>query len=152
MSQASEKRLCAFMPIGDLEGKREFGFRDIRNFPVMNTTGHKVGTVKDVFVDPNSLEPAFAFLQYEKFMNFNVKHLLVPWSEMIVRDQYVQTRWTEEELLPGTRAEQQRNLAQDGAGIDVSPEMSADHDMTPTFPYDVEEFEEEEEVVGARGR
>ena len=110
MGQMPANRLEAYMPIGDLEGKRDFAFQDIRGNSVLNTTGHKVGTVKDIFVDPNTLEPCFAFLQYEKFMNWNTKHLLVPWSELIIGNDSVQTRWTEEHLTPQTRAEQQQNI------------------------------------------
>jgi sporulation protein YlmC with PRC-barrel domain len=111
MGQWPENRLRAYMPMADLEEKREFTFQDIRGFQVLNTTGHKVGSVKDVFVDPNTLEPHFAYLHYEKFANFNVKSLLVPWAELRIGPDYVQTRWTEPELLPLTRAEQERNLA-----------------------------------------
>jgi sporulation protein YlmC with PRC-barrel domain len=112
MGQTTEKRLEAFMPMADLEGKRSFSFTDIRGFEILNTTGHKVGKVQEVFVDPNTLEPGFALLDYQKFMNFNVKHLLVPWHELILGEGYVQTRWTEDQLLPHTLAEQQANLAE----------------------------------------
>ena len=112
MGQWPENRLRAWMPMEDLEGKRDFSFTDIRGFQVLNTTGHKVGTVKDVFVDPNTLEPGFAFLDYQKFMNFNMKSFLVPWEELIIGSDYVQTRWTEQELTPETRAEQEKNLAE----------------------------------------
>lgn len=111
--------------MGDLEGKRDFNFTDIRGFKIMSTTGHKVGTVKDVFVDPNTLEPRFAFLSYEKFMNFNMKHYLVPWEELRIGDGYVQTRWTEEHLLPETLAEQRANLPDGGA----APSSMADGGM-----------------------
>jgi sporulation protein YlmC with PRC-barrel domain len=114
MGQWPTNRLRAYMPIGDLEGKRDFAFTDIRGFQILNTTGHKVGSVREIYVDPNTLEPHFAFLQYEKFLNFNVKHLLVPWEELILGEDYVQTRWTEQELLPETRSEQERNLAGHG--------------------------------------
>ena len=112
MGEFPKNRLEAYMPIGDLEGKRDFSFTDIRGFKVMNTTGHKVGAVKDIFVDPNTLEPCFAFLDYQKFMNFNVKSLLVPWHELHIGKDYVQTRWTEDHLLPETQAEQDRNLGE----------------------------------------
>lgn len=124
MGQSSENRLQAYMPIGSLEKHREFAFRDIRGFQVMNTTGHQVGTVKDIFVDPNTLEPHFAYLDYQKFMNRNTKSLLVPWDELIIGDGYVQTRWTEEQLLPETQAEQERNLS--GIGEDDDELAAAD--------------------------
>jgi sporulation protein YlmC with PRC-barrel domain len=114
MGQWPDNRLEAYMPMGDLEGKRDFAFTDIRNYQVLNTTGHKVGTVKDIFVDPNTLEPCFAYLSYEKFMNRNVKHYLVPWRELIIGQDFVQTRWTEDSLLPDTEAEQEENLASHG--------------------------------------
>lgn len=116
MGQWPANRLRAAMPIGDLEEKRDFTFTDIRGFHVLNTTGHKVGSVKEIYVDPNTLEPCFAFLRYEKFMNFNTKHFLVPWEELRVGSDYVQTRWTEEELLPDTVAHQQRHLAEHDPG------------------------------------
>ncbi len=114
METSSGNRLQAYMPMSDLEGKREFNFQDIRGYQILNTTGHKVGTVKEVYVDPNTLEPCFAFLDYQKFMNFNVKSYLVPWEELIIGQDFVQTRWTEQELLPETREEQERNLAPHG--------------------------------------
>src|SRR5689334_6006817 len=103
MGQWPENRLEAYMPMGDLEDTREFEFDDIRGWQVLNTTGHKVGSVKDVFVDPNTLEPGFALLHYEKFMNWNTKSLLVPWSELRFGPDYVQTRPAEdEETAAGT--------------------------------------------------
>lgn len=153
MGQMQNDRLEAYMPIGDLEGKRDFSFRDIRNFKVMNTTGHKVGTVKDVFVDPNTLEPCFAFLAYEKLLgifNRNLKHLLVPWSELLIGDDYVQTRWTEDQLTQESQSEQERNLKAHGGpvhragGIDTSAEMSPDRDLTPSD-------EEREPTAASRG-
>lgn len=92
MGQMPANRLQAYMPISDLEDKRDFNFRDIRGFKVLNTTDHKVGTVKNIFVDPNSLEPCFAFLDYQKFMNRNVKSFLVPWDELIIGEDFVKTR------------------------------------------------------------
>ena len=130
MGQWPENRLRACMPMGDLEGKRDFNFPDIRRLPIMNTTGHKVGTVKEVFVDPNTLEPRFAYLDYHKFLKFNTKSLLVPWEELVIGPEYVQTRWTEDELLPETRAEQERNLgtgenggASEGEGLGVTSQV-----------------------------
>jgi sporulation protein YlmC with PRC-barrel domain len=114
MGQSTEKRLQAYMPIGDLEKKRDFNFTDIRGFQVLNTTGHKVGTVKEIYVDPNTLEPGFAFIDYgkiTKLLGHNTKHLLVEWSELKIGDDFVQTRWTEETLSADTQAEQDKNLA-----------------------------------------
>lgn len=92
MGQMPANRLEAYMPMGDLEKTRDFNFEDIRGWKVLNTTGHKVGSVKDVYVDPNTLAPHFALLDYEKFMNFNVKDLLVPWHELMLGDGEVRTR------------------------------------------------------------
>jgi len=144
MGQFPSNRLRAFMPMGDLEKVREFSFRDIRGFQVLNTTGHKVGSVKDVFVDPNTLEPCFAYLQYEKFLNFNVKSYLVPWDELLLGEDYVQTRWTEQELTPDTRAEQEANLATHGG-----PPVPAA--MTGSGLAD-QVYEEAEEIVDSLGR
>jgi hypothetical protein len=35
---------------------------DPRGFKVLNTTGHEVGTVADLYVDPHTREPIFALL------------------------------------------------------------------------------------------
>jgi sporulation protein YlmC with PRC-barrel domain len=129
MENWPKNRLRAYMPMGDLEGKRDFNFCDIRGFQILNTTGHKVGTVKDVFVDPNTLQPCFAFLGYQKFLNFNVKSFLVPWDELIIGQDYVQTRWTEHELLPETRAEQERNLAGHGGGTAANSDTASDDEL-----------------------
>jgi sporulation protein YlmC with PRC-barrel domain len=96
MGQMTEDRLLAFLPMSDLEDTREFTFTDIRGWKVLNTTGHEVGRVEEVFVDPNTLQPAWALLHYRKFLNFNTKSLLVAWSELRLGDQTVQTRPTEE--------------------------------------------------------
>lgn len=163
MGQMPENRLQAWMPMGDLEGKRDFNFTDIRGFKILNTTGHKVGTVKEIFVDPNTLEPCFAFLSYEKFMNFNMKHYLVPWAELRIGEDYVQTRWTEEHLTPETQAEQSKNLPDGGvlagagpgyaggsrSGVETTPAMSADHDMTPTPPGEYIEVDQAE-IISSR--
>lgn len=121
MENSTGNRLRAYMPMGDLEGKREFDFQDIRGYQILNTTGHKVGMVKEIYVDPNTLDPCFAFLDYQKFMNFNVKAFLVPWEELIIGQDFVQTRWTEQELLPETQREQEQNLAEHGGpGVSAS--------------------------------
>src|SRR5437867_1888406 len=102
MGQWPDRRLSALTRMDDLEGKREFAFPDIRGWQVLNTTGHKVGTVEEVFVDPNTLEPGMVLLDYQKFMNANTKKLLVPWQELRVGGDFVQTRWSEDALLPAT--------------------------------------------------
>jgi hypothetical protein len=96
MGQMADDRLKAYMPMSDLEDSRDFAFPDIRGWKVLNTTGHDVGKVEEVFVDPNTLEPAWALLHYQKFMNFNTKRLLVAWSELRIGDSTVQTRPSEE--------------------------------------------------------
>ena len=117
MGQMPENRLEAYMPMGDIEKTRDFSFQDIRGFKVLNTTGHKVGSVRDVFVDPNTLEPHFALLHYEKFMNPNVKSLLVPWEELMIGDEEVRTRPAE----PGFAA-----TSHHGAGYDSNEVEPAD--------------------------
>src|SRR5207247_1603156 len=92
----NEDRLIAFTRMGDLEDSREFSFPDIRGWKVLSTHGHEVGKVEEVFVDPNTLEPGWALLHYQKFMNFNTKSLLVPWSELRLGEGTVHTRPTEE--------------------------------------------------------
>jgi len=99
MGTMPANRLTAFTRMTDLEGKREFHFPDLRGATVVNTTGHPVGIVEEIFVDPNTLEPAMALLHYKKFLNFNTKKLLVPWSELqILNENQVRTRPTEEQL------------------------------------------------------
>jgi len=99
MGEIPANRLTAFTRMTDLEGKRTFQFPDIRGWKVLNTTGHDVGKVEEVFVDPNSLEPTMALLNYQKFMNRNTKKLLVPWNEVqILGEGKVRTRPTEEQF------------------------------------------------------
>jgi sporulation protein YlmC with PRC-barrel domain len=99
MGEMPANRLMAFTRMTDLEGKRTFQFPDIRGWKVLNTTGHEVGKVEEVFVDPNSLEPAMALLHYQKFMNRNTKKLLVPWNEVqILGEGKVRTRPAEEQF------------------------------------------------------
>jgi sporulation protein YlmC with PRC-barrel domain len=96
MGQIPENRLIAYTRMSDIEDWRDFSFPDIRGWKVLNTTGHEVGKVEEVFVDPNTLEPGWALLHYQKFLNFNTKSLLVPWSELRLGDRTVQTRPAEE--------------------------------------------------------
>jgi hypothetical protein len=96
MGQMNEDRLIAFTRMGDLEDSREFSFPDIRGWKVLSPHGHEVGKVEEVFVDPNTLEPGWVLLHYQKFLNFNTKSLLVPWSELRLGDGTVQTRPSEE--------------------------------------------------------
>jgi sporulation protein YlmC with PRC-barrel domain len=98
MGQIADDRLKAYTRMTDLEDSRDFAFPDIRGWKVLNTTGHPVGTVEEVFVDPNTLEPGWALLHYQKFLNFNTKKLLVAWSELRLGDKTVQTRPSEESL------------------------------------------------------
>lgn len=156
MENSSGNRLRAYMPMEDLEGKREFDFQDIRGYQILNTTGHKVGTVKEIYVDPNTLDPCFAFLDYQKFMNFNMKSFLVPWEELIIGQDFVQTRWTEQELLPETRRAQEENLAEHG-GPGVSASGGPTGGMNPStlggdvVTYDTGEGDEEVVAIPARG-
>jgi len=99
MVEMSVKRLPALMPMSDLDGKREFQFPDIRRWDVLSTTGHKVGTVEEIYVDPNTLVPEMVLLHYRKFLNRNTKRLLVPWEEVqIVGKGQIRTRPTEEQF------------------------------------------------------
>ena len=75
MGQMPDNRLIAFTRMSDLEDSREFSFPDIRRWKVLNTTGHPVGKVEEVFVDPNTLQPGWVLIHYQKFMNFNTKSL-----------------------------------------------------------------------------
>ena len=95
-------RLSVLTRMEDLDGKRRFSFPDIRGWRVLNTTGHEVGKVGEVFVDPNTREPGMALLHYRKLMNRNTKSFLVPWHELRLGDHFVQTRWSEATLLPET--------------------------------------------------
>lgn len=129
MGQMPANRLEAYMPMGDLEKTRDFNFQDIRGWKVLNTTGHKVGAVKDVYVDPNTLEPHFALLDYQKFMNFNVKDLLVPWSELLIGDGEVRTRPAEpgfESSDSGTGSMTGGSGYSGSTGVDASREMDRD--------------------------
>lgn len=107
MGQMPDHRLKAYTRMTDLEDTREFGFPDIRGWKVLNTTGHEVGEVEEVFVDPNTLEPGWALLHYQKFMNWNTKKLLVAWSELRLGDKTVQTRPTEESATDAEAMEEE---------------------------------------------
>jgi sporulation protein YlmC with PRC-barrel domain len=96
MGQMPDNRLIAYTRMADLEDSREFSFPDIRGWKVLSTTGHEVGKVEDLFVDPNTLQPGWVLLHYQKFMNANTKSLLAPWSELRLGNGTVQTRPTEE--------------------------------------------------------
>ena len=106
MGQMPNNRLIAFTRMSDLEDSREFDFPDIRGWKVLNTTGHPVGKVEELFVDPNTLQPGWVLLHYQKFMNFNTKSLLVPWSEIRVGEGTVRTRPTEEHSVAGEAADE----------------------------------------------
>src|SRR5947209_18098709 len=128
MGQWPERRLSALTRMDDLEGKRDFKFPDIRGWQVLNTTGHKVGIVEDVFVDPNTLEPGMALLHYQKFMNANTKKLLVPWQELRLGSDFVQTRWSEDELLPETA----QQVPYADAAADLAPPVEVSLKPHPT--------------------
>ena len=106
MGQMPDNRLIAYTRMSDLEDSREFSFPDIRAWKVLNTTGHPVGKVEEVFVDPNTLQPGWVLLHYEKFMNFNTKSLLVAWSEIRLGEKTVQTRPTEERSITAEEADE----------------------------------------------
>ena len=106
MGQMPINRLIAFTRMSDLEESREFGFPDIRGWKVLNTTGHPVGKVEEIFVDPNTLQPGWVLLHYHKFMNFNTKSLLVPWSELRLGEKTVHTRPTEEQSMAADEADE----------------------------------------------
>ena len=108
MGQMPDNRLIAYTRMSDLEDSREFSFPDIRGWQVLNTTGHPVGKVEEVFVDPNTLQPGWVLLHYHKFMNFNTKSLLVAWSELRLGDHSVQTRPTEEPPVDVQEVEEPR--------------------------------------------
>jgi len=99
MSEISTRRLPALTRMSELDGKRTFEFTDIRGWKILNTTGHEIGKVEEVFVDPNTLEPMLVLLDYRKFLQFNTKKLLVPWTEtQILAEGKVRTRPTEEQF------------------------------------------------------
>jgi sporulation protein YlmC with PRC-barrel domain len=106
MGQMPDNRLIAYTRMSDLEDSREFSFPDIRGWKVLNTTGHEVGKVEELFVDPNTLQPGWVLLHYQKFMNPNTKSLLVPWSEIRLGKGTVQTRPTEERSVAADPADE----------------------------------------------
>src|SRR5260370_17875708 len=106
MGQVSEHRLMAYTRMSDIEDSRDFSFPDIRRWKVLSPTGHEVGKVEEVFVDPNTLQPGWVVLHYQKFLNFNTKSLLVPWSELRLGDRTVHTRPTEEQSMTADEADE----------------------------------------------
>lgn len=106
MGQWPDNRLSALTRVTDLDGTRwGVDFPDIRGWKVLNTTGHEIGKVEEVFVDPNTREPGMALLHYQKSSDANTKMLLVPWQELRLGEEFVMTRWTEHALLPETQAQ-----------------------------------------------
>lgn len=57
--QARDKKSKGAVQSGSVAGA---GLSDPRGFAVMNTTGHNVGKVEDLYVDPHTRQPYFALL------------------------------------------------------------------------------------------
>lgn len=57
--QARDKKSKGAVQSGSVAGA---GVSDPRGFSVMNTTGHNVGKVEDLYVDPHTRLPYFALL------------------------------------------------------------------------------------------
>jgi len=58
-------------------------FEDPRGFVVMNTTGHDVGKVEDLYVDPNTRTPQFAVLKLGNTpLGIGDRHVLVAFQDV----------------------------------------------------------------------
>ena len=137
MGQWPENRLSVLTRMQDLEGKREFDFPDVRGWKVLNTTGHPVGKVEEVFIDPNTREPGMVLLDYRKLANRNTKMFLVPWTELRIGADFVMTRWSEETLLPATAAQSPESRAADTVAMSVDVTMSP-HPPAEQLPPSIE--------------
>ena len=61
---------------------------DPRGFTVVNTTGHDVGKVQDLYVDPNSRLPHFALLQLgNNPLGIGDRQVLVEFSDIELADE-----------------------------------------------------------------
>src|SRR6187402_2847363 len=70
---------------GDIQSGATAGgtLNDPRGFVVVNTTGHDVGKVEDLYVDPNSRVPQYAVLQLgNNPLGIGDRHVLVDISDI----------------------------------------------------------------------
>lgn len=58
---------------------------DPRGYTVLNTTGHDVGKVEDLYVNPNTREPLFALLQLgNNPLGIGDRHVLIDFDDLEV--------------------------------------------------------------------
>jgi sporulation protein YlmC with PRC-barrel domain len=61
------------------------GFQDPRGYSVVNPTGHDVGTVEDLYVDPTTRVPRYALLSFGKnHHQSETRHVLVDFGDVEV--------------------------------------------------------------------
>ena len=70
------------------------GMNDPRGYTVMNTTGHDVGKVEDLYVDPHTRQPHFALLALgNHLLGRGDRHILVGFDDLeITADKQVKVR------------------------------------------------------------
>ncbi len=70
------------------------GFGDPRGYAVINTTGHSVGKVSDLYVDPNTRRPYFALLALGGHtLGIGDRHVLVGYDDIeVTADKQVHIR------------------------------------------------------------
>ena len=63
------------------------GLGDPRGFSVVNATGHSVGKVEDLYVDPHTRKPHFALLSLGNHtLGIGNRHVLVGYSDLTITD------------------------------------------------------------------
>lgn len=61
------------------------GLGDPRGFSVVNATGHSVGKVEDLYVDPHTRQPHFALLSLgSHVLGIGNRHILVGYDDLTV--------------------------------------------------------------------
>lgn len=89
--EARDKSATGRVRTADLSGEPT---ADPRGFTVLNTTGHDVGKVDDLYVDPNTRQPYFALLNLGNHtLGMGNRSVLVDFDDLEIRgDEKVQVR------------------------------------------------------------
>jgi sporulation protein YlmC with PRC-barrel domain len=91
LSELEERDKSATDPT---RSRRAVGWSDPRGYTVLNTTGHTIGTVEDLYVDPNTRDPYFALLSLGNHaLGVGNRSVLVRFSDIEVStDKHVRVR------------------------------------------------------------
>jgi sporulation protein YlmC with PRC-barrel domain len=73
---------------GQSESEAGAALADPRGYSVFNPTGHDVGKVEDLYVDPHTREPRFALLRLGRHpLGIGDRHVLVDFSDLEIDSQ-----------------------------------------------------------------